>query len=254
MKKVFSFLVLFFLFYVFVNASYEVEAGINPNFDIIGDTEPEDKSLIYTGIKATLHEKNSGREIKNRNSSTWDLYVKPNKDRLVKLSEVSNLFLVSEYDNTFDVYPIAGYAEFLNGIVHFNAPKFRVLVSESNFYTGKTTSFSIRKDYDVFQLPGIYTAFYYKNGSKDTNFELTKAFNSKDGDSIFLVFKRDTKVMYYYKFKGSEVGVNSKIISGNFLDWKTSSAIVKTNFNSIIELNKTLDSSYYYIPFVLFLY
>lgn len=268
MKKLFCFITIFVAFIMIALNVYNANAAPSPDkyfdFDIGsggggGGGTPTPK-MVYTGIEATLHDRTMGNFIMNGGTKAekWDLYVKSNAEGIVDYRDVSNLFLVSYLG---EVYPIEGYAEYLNGIEDIWLPKFRVLQSKEHFFSGKITNGLPKTDnYNVFITPSSYATVHYQNGSKDTTFELAAATNSAMDNPTYLLYKFDANVTRYYMFKASEVGtVTSKINSGSILkvsvkDFSTTISHVYTKFNSITEFNNTNSERYYYISNVLLLY
>ncbi len=255
MKKLFCFLTILVGFLILTINFYQIEAiSKDKYFDNIGGGGTVETRIVYTGIEATLHEKGMGHYISNGGMkyNKWDLYVKSSSDGIIDYRDVSNLFLVSYLG---EIYPISGYAEYLNGIVDIDTPKFRVLESNEHFFSGKITSGIIKSDsYNVFVVPACYAVVHYQNGSTDNDFQLAKATNSAIDNATYLLFKFDTSVTFYYMFKDSEVGTTSKITSGSILDDDLSVAHLYTQFSSISEFYQTSKDHYYYINNVLFLY
>lgn len=260
MKKLFCFIAFFAAFITLALFVYNANAAPSPdiyfNIDIghdgVGGT-PETK-MVYTGIEATLHEKSMGHFIINggEKNERWDLYVKSNGEGIVDYRDVSNLFLVSCLG---EIYPIEGYAEYLNGIEDIYFPKFRVLQSKEHFFSGKIQNgLPIADNYNIFIAPSAYAVVHYQNGSKDTNFQLAKATNSVLDNPTYLLYQFNADIISYYLFKASEVGTTSKINSGSIFNLSPAISHVYTKFNSISEFNKTNSNRYYYISNVIFLY
>lgn len=262
MKKLFCFIAVFIALLAFTANSSKVNAAPSKDLNFTIDTGggggggggTSTQKIAYTGIEATLHERSMGYIIMNggMKNDRWDVYVKINSDGLVNYHDVSNLYLVSYLG---EIYPIEGYAEYLNGIIDIQTPKFRVLESKEHFYSGKiTTGLEKVNNYNVFNTASSYAVVHYQNGSTDKTFNLAKATNSAMDNPTYLLYKFDSYFTRYYMFKASEVGTTSKITSGSILDVGLSVAHVYTKFNSISEFNKTTKEKYYYINNVIFLY
>ena len=264
MKKLFCFITVFVAFIAIALNAYNANAFPTPDKfcpiyvgpgDSLDEGKPEVK-LVSTGIEATLHERRSGDYILNgeQKYEKWDIYVKLNSEGRVDYRDVSNLFLVS-YLGT--AYPIEGYAEYLNGIVDIQTPRFRVLESKEHFFSGRY-DYKITKvdDYDVFVTPGAHAVVHFQDGSKDTNFLLGIASNADMRNLTYLIYRFEPEGIRYYRFKASEVGTASMITSGSILsisinDLTTKVSQIFTKFNSASELNKTTQDHYYYIDNVL---